>query len=73
MYENYARIRDNKGLKDIDVSRGTGIAPSTLSDWKAGRTTPKADKLLLIARFLGTTIEAIMETAVAEPVNMEVR
>ena len=33
------------------VSKATGIAASTFSDWKRGRSMPKADKLALIADF----------------------
>ena len=73
MYKNYEAIRDSKGLSDYKVAQETGIAPSTISDWKAGRTTPKADKLLAIARCLGTTVEALMETADNPPEDMEVR
>lgn len=57
MYERYAKIRDEKGLTDYAVSKATGIAPSTISDWKSGRTTPKVDKLAKIARFLDVRIE----------------
>lgn len=73
MYSKYAAIRDSKGLSDYKVSKATGIAPATISDWKAGRTTPKADKLLILARYLGVTIEDLLEVADAEPKNVEVR
>lgn len=51
-YTYFDEILKEKGLKAIDVSRGTGIATSTLSDWKSGRTTPKSDKIMQIAEFL---------------------
>lgn len=59
MYENYARIRDSKGLKDSDVAKATGISAGTLSDWKRGRYKLKYDKLLKIARFLGVTTDEL--------------
>lgn len=59
MYENYAKIRDSKGLKDSDVSRGTGISSSVLSDWKKGRYSLKYDKLQKIAEFLGVTTDQL--------------
>lgn len=60
MYGKYATIRDSKGLTDYRVSKDTGIAPATLSDWKNGKTVPKADKLFIIAKYLGVTIEDLL-------------
>ncbi len=37
MYEIFAKLLKDRGLKLIDVSRGTGIPYSTFTDWKAGR------------------------------------
>lgn len=59
MYENYAKIRDSKGLRDSDVSKGTGISSSVLSDWKKGRYSLKYDKLQKIAEFLGVTTDQL--------------
>ena len=39
------------------VAKDTGIAPSTLSDWKNGRSAPKTDKLKLIAEYFGVSLE----------------
>lgn len=44
-YERYEEIRDSRGLKDSDVCRLTRIAQGSISDWKHGRTVPKADKV----------------------------
>ncbi len=59
MYENYAMIRDSKGLKDSDVAKATGISAGTLSDWKRGRYKLKYDKLQKIASFLGVTTDEL--------------
>lgn len=34
MYYKYAKLRDEKGLTDMEVSRETNIPPTTLYDWK---------------------------------------
>lgn len=60
MYEIYQRILDEKGLKNSDVSRGTGISNMTLSDWKRGISTPKQDKMIKIAKFLDVSVEYLM-------------
>lgn len=59
MYENYAKIRDSKGLKDSDVAKATGISAGTLSDWKKGRYNLKYDKLQKIAEFLGVSTDQL--------------
>lgn len=60
MYSRYCKIRDRKGLRDADISRQTGIAQATLSDWKHGKTVPKLPKLRAIADVLEVPIEAII-------------
>ena len=57
MYEIYQRLLDEKGLKNSDVSRATGISNMTLSDWKRGVSKPKSDKMKKIADFLGVSVE----------------
>ena len=58
MYEEYAKIRDSKGLKDSDVSKLTGISQGTLSDWKRGRYNLRYEKLKKIAELLEVPVEA---------------
>ena len=60
MYERYCKLRDSQGLTDAEIARQSGLNKSTFSDWKSGKGTPKADKLLPIAKCLGTTIEYLM-------------
>lgn len=37
MYKKLAKLTEEKHVNASDVSRGTGIAKSSLSDWKNGR------------------------------------
>ncbi|HHV13247.1 MAG TPA: helix-turn-helix transcriptional regulator [Clostridiales bacterium] len=57
MYETYCKLRDQKGYKDADIVKATGITKSTFSDWKSGRSAPKNDKLQKIADFFGVTVD----------------
>lgn len=59
-YERYCEIRNKLSFKDSDVAKGTLITKSTFSDWKAGRYTPKQEKMQKIADFLGVTVDYIM-------------
>lgn len=56
-YGVYEHHKTEAGVKDIDVANATGLSPSVLSDWKSGRYTPKIEKLALIARCLGFSLE----------------
>lgn len=61
MYSKYESIRNLKGLTDYKVSKDTGIAQATLSDWKNGISKPKADKLLKLAEYFGVSIEYFLK------------
>ena len=58
-YERYCEIRNKLNYKDSDVAKGAKITKSTFSDWKAGRYTPKQEKMQKIADFLGVTVDYI--------------
>lgn len=60
MYEIYQRLLDEKGLKNSDVARATGISNMTLSDWKRGVSKPKEDKMRKIAEFLEVSYSFLM-------------
>ena len=57
MYEIFARLLKEQGVKTSDVAKATGIASSMFSDWKKGRYHPKHDKMLLIASYFGVSVE----------------
>lgn len=42
------------------VAKDTGIAPSTLSDWKNGRSAPKADKIRRLAAYFGVSTDYML-------------
>ena len=42
------------------VSKDTGIAASTFSDWKSGRSAPKLDKIKLIANYFDVPLEYML-------------
>lgn len=60
MYENYEKILKERGLTNYKVSKDTGIAQSVLSTWKTKGTTPKADKLQILAEYLGVSIDYLL-------------
>lgn len=59
-YEIYCALRDEKGVKDKTVADAVGITRSTFSDWKSGRSEPKADKMIRIAEYFGVSYSYLM-------------
>lgn len=61
MYEKFDRLLKERGITPYVVASYTGIAPSTLSDWKAGKYTPKLDKLVKIADYFKVPVTYFIE------------
>lgn len=76
MYKYYEIARNERGLKDYDVCKKTGISAGTISDWKNGRIkTLKPDKLVLIANVLNVSVDYLTtgHAAQAEPLSADER
>lgn len=61
MYKKYVELREKKGVTDYRVSVETGITKSTFTDWKNGRSKPKFDKLLILAKYFNVPVEYFAE------------
>ena len=57
MYEVFENLCKEKGVTAYKVAKATGISTATLSNWKKGRSTPKSDKLQLIADYFDVPLE----------------
>ena len=53
-------LMQEKNISISKLSNDLGISTGNISDWKSGRATPKADKLLSIAEYLETTCEYLL-------------
>lgn len=60
MYEIFEKLCRERGVTAYRVSEATGIKTSSLSGWKAGKFTPKQEKLKKIADYFGVSIEYLM-------------
>lgn len=56
MYEKFLKLLKQHNTTPYKVAKATGIANSTLSNWKSGTVTPKLDKLQKIADYFGVPI-----------------
>lgn len=63
-YKRFEALLKSNNTTVYKVSKATGIAQSTFSDWKSGRSTPKTDKLKKIADYFGINIAYLMDSEV---------
>lgn len=71
MYKIFEELCEIKGVTPYRVCKETGLTTATISNWKAGRYTPKQDKLQKIADYFGVTIEFLMTGKDVVPSNKE--
>lgn len=62
MYKLYEKLRDEKGVRDADVSKATGIPPTTIYDWgRRAEKNPDASLSLFamakIAEYFGVSLD----------------
>lgn len=60
MYKIFEQLCKEKGVTAYKVCKATGITTATISNWKAGRYTPKQEKMQKIADFFGVSLEYLM-------------
>lgn len=64
MYEKFEQLMKEKGVTPADVSKATGIGKSSLTGWKNGSYTPKADKLYAISKYFGVPMEFFFDDGI---------
>lgn len=58
-------LREDRDLRQIDVSQATGIDQKTLSNYETGRTRPDSEALILLADFFHVSIDYLVGRTVA--------
>ncbi|MGX8714857.1 MAG: helix-turn-helix domain-containing protein [Lachnospiraceae bacterium] len=53
--ERIFNLLKERGMSQKEFSERTGIAQSSISDWKRKNTNPVSDKILIICEVLGVT------------------
>lgn len=60
MYSRYCKLRDEKGVSDYQVAKSIGVNQAVFSDWRRGKSAPKTEKLVRIARFFGVSLDYLV-------------
>ena len=66
MFQKFKELTDAKGVSMNQVGISTGIASSTFSDWKSGRSFPKREKIEKIANYFDVPVDFFYETETSE-------
>lgn len=61
MYEKFLALLEKSNKTAYRVAQDTGIYASVFSDWKSGKSKPKADKLKILADYFGVTVDYFLE------------
>lgn len=71
MYEKFKDLADERDVSAYRVAKDLGFSQSLFSDWKAGRSKPKQDKIQMIADYFGVPISYFYENQ-PEPKHQQV-
>lgn len=55
------KLRKEKGYSQARIAEATSVTVATVSRWESGEFAPQADKLPLLAKALGCTIDDLFK------------
>lgn len=61
MYKNFSKLLQKNNITTYKVAKDTGISQATFSDWKRGKSTPKVDKLMILAEYFGVDVKEFLK------------
>ncbi len=53
-------LREDRDLRQVDVSAATGIDQKTLSNYETGKTNPDSVAIIRLAQFFGVTCDYLL-------------
>ncbi len=74
MYEIFKQLLQKYGVTSYEVAKKAGVTQTALSNWKAGRSTPKAETLQKIADYFNVTVDYLLtgkETEINDESDMK--
>ncbi len=57
MYDRFLELLNERGITAYRVAKDTGLNPTTFTDWKKGKSSPKTDKLQKIADYFDVSLD----------------
>ena len=71
--ERIFKLMEEREIAQTDFSKATGIAQSTISDWKRKKTNPSADKIMIICKVLNVTPYELLQDTVQSVEELDYR
>jgi transcriptional regulator with XRE-family HTH domain len=71
MYEIFAQLIQKKGVTPYRVHKETGVAQSSLSDWKTKGCTPSVENLAKIADYLEVSVDTLIGKENKKPATVQ--
>ncbi len=71
--ERIFKLLEEREITQMDFSKATGIAQSTISDWKRKKTNPSADKIMIICNVLKVTPYELLQDTVQSVEKLDYR
>lgn len=61
MYAKFDKLLNEKGVTAYRAAQDIGLSPVVFTDWKTGKSKPKLDKLIKIAKYFGVSLAELIE------------
>ena len=58
---NIKKMREIKGITQIELAKLIDVPQSTIASWETGRALPRAEKLPMIAKALGCSVDDLLK------------
>lgn len=62
LFGNFRECRQRAGLTQVETAAALNVDQTAISQWENGTTQPRADKLPLLAKLYGCTIDDLFKT-----------
>lgn len=63
---NIKKARERLGITQTELADKLGVRQSTVAMWETDNSLPRADKLPILAKFLGCTIDELLMSDVED-------
>ena len=60
-YQVFKKLREEKGVTEYQVSKGSGVSTTVLTQWSRGDYDLKVQKLMSIANYFGVPVTRFIE------------
>lgn len=57
---SFAAARKKAGLNQVDAAKALGVTQGAISMWENGRTKPRSNQIVEIAKLYGVTVDELL-------------